>query len=138
MGYEMVRALSHERIRHSAQISPRLAQLFDHGMTIGAEAYDAALAETLAVRRRLDEFFGECAAMVVPAAPGEAPAGQSYTGNPVFNRMWTLLGTPCVTIPVLKGGNGLPVGVQLVGRIGDDARLMEAALFAERALAAAS
>ncbi len=138
MGYEMVRALSHERIRHSAQISPRLAQLFDHGMTIGAEAYDAALAETLAVRRRLDEFFGECAAMVVPAAPGEAPAGQSYTGNPVFNRMWTLLGTPCVTIPVLKGGNGLPVGVQLVGRIGDDARLMEAALFAERALGEAS
>jgi len=51
--------------------------------------------------------------------------------------MWTLLGTPCVTIPAGKGENGLPVGVQLVGRIGGDARLMECARFAERALAEA-
>jgi Asp-tRNA(Asn)/Glu-tRNA(Gln) amidotransferase A subunit family amidase len=84
----------------------------------------------------LPDFFGSCAAIVVPAAPGEAPAGLAYTGNPVFNRMWTLLGTPCVTIPAGKGENGLPVGIQLVGRIGDDARLMNCALFAERALAA--
>jgi amidase len=51
--------------------------------------------------------------------------------------MWTLLGTPCVTIPAGNGAGGLPVGIQLVGRIGDDVRLMECALFAERALAAA-
>ena len=70
-------------------------------------------------------------------APGEAPAGLGYTGNPVFNRIWTLLGTPAVTVPAGKGAGGLPVGIQLVGRIGDDARLMECALFAERALAAA-
>jgi len=138
MSYEMVRALAYERIWHSAEISPRLAQLFDHGMTIGAGAYDAALAKTRAARRRLPEFFGECAAIVVPAAPGEAPVGLEYTGNPVFNRMWTLLGTPCITIPAGKGENGLPVGIQLVGRIGDDARLMAAALFAERALAQAA
>jgi len=72
------------------------------------------------------------------AAPGEAPEGLGYTGNPVFNRMWTLLGTPCVTLPAFKGAKGLPVGIQLVGRIGDDARLMEAALFAENALAEAA
>ncbi|HML09698.1 MAG TPA: amidase [Stellaceae bacterium] len=136
MSYEMTRALADERIRHSAQISPRLAQLFDHGMTIGASAYDAAIAEAQTARRQLPEFFGACAAIVVPAAPGEAPEGHAYTGNPVFNRMWTLLGTPAVTIPSGKGPSGLPVGIQLVGRIGDDARLMECALFAERALAA--
>jgi Asp-tRNA(Asn)/Glu-tRNA(Gln) amidotransferase A subunit family amidase len=137
MSYEMPRALAYERIWRSAEISPRLAQLFDHGMTIGSETYDSALAETQAARLRLPDFFGSCAAMIVPAAPGEAPAGLAYTGNPVFNRMWTLLGTPCVTIPAGKGENGLPVGIQLVGRIGDDARLMNCALFAERALAAA-
>lgn len=136
MSYEMTGALADERIRHSAQISPQLAQLFDHGMTIGAEIYDAALAEAQTARLRLAEFFGSCAAIVVPAAPGEAPVGHAYTGNPVFNRMWTLLGTPAVTIPAGTGPNGLPVGVQLVGRIGDDARLMECARFAERALAA--
>jgi Asp-tRNA(Asn)/Glu-tRNA(Gln) amidotransferase A subunit family amidase len=136
MSYEMTGALADERIRHSAQISPRLAQLFDHGMTIGAETYDAAVAEARAARLALDEFFGSCAAVVVPAAPGEAPEGHEYTGDPVFNRMWTLLGTPAVTIPAGKGPDGLPVGIQLVGRIGDDARLMECARFAERALAA--
>jgi Asp-tRNA(Asn)/Glu-tRNA(Gln) amidotransferase A subunit family amidase len=137
MSYEMTRSLAYERVWHSAEISPRLAQLFDHGMTIGADTYDSALAEARAARLRLPDFFDSCAAIVVPAAPGEAPAGLGYTGNPVFNRMWTLLGTPCVTIPVGKGENGLPVGIQLIGRIGDDARLMNCALFAERALAAA-
>jgi Asp-tRNA(Asn)/Glu-tRNA(Gln) amidotransferase A subunit family amidase len=72
---------------------------------------------------------------LTPAAPGEAPRGLGYTGNPVFNRMWTLLGVPCVTMPALWGGeNLLPTGIQLVGRIGDDPRLIAAALFAERAL----
>ena len=135
MSYEMTRLLADERIRHAGLISPRLAQLFDHGMTIGAEAYDAAIAEARTARLRLDAFFGDCAAIVVPAAPGEAPEGHEYTGNPVFNRTWTLLGTPAVTIPAGKGPKGLPIGIQLVGQIGDDARLMECARFAERALA---
>lgn len=137
MSYEMTQALADERVRHAALISPRLAQLFDHGMTIGAESYDAARAEAATARQGLDAFFGECGAIVVPAAPGEAPAGHEYTGNPVFNRIWTLLGTPAVTIPAGKGPRGLPVGIQLVGRIGDDARLMACALFAEQALAGA-
>ncbi|HTQ35332.1 MAG TPA: amidase [Stellaceae bacterium] len=137
MSYEMTRALADERIRRAAEISPRLAQLFDHGMTIGAEVYDAALAEAVEARRGLADFFGDCAAILVPAAPGEAPEGLSYTGDPVFNRTWTLLGTPAVTIQAGAGPGGLPVGVQLVGRVGDDVRLMRCALFAERALAAA-
>jgi Asp-tRNA(Asn)/Glu-tRNA(Gln) amidotransferase A subunit family amidase len=137
MGYEMFRALSFERVWHSAEISPRLAQLFDLGMTIGAEEYDAAIAETAAARQKLGTFFGECAAVLTPAAPGEAPAGLEYTGNPVFNRMWTSLGTPCVTVPAAWGASGLPTGVQLIGRIGDDARLLGCAMFAERALAEA-
>jgi len=135
MGFELVRALAYERLNHSAQLSPRLAQLLDEGMTVGADAYDAALAETLAARARLDAFFGPCDAMLVPASSGEAPPGLGYTGDPVFNRMWTLLGTPCLTLPAVWGDSGLPTGVQLVGRIGDDARLMAAGLFLERALA---
>jgi Asp-tRNA(Asn)/Glu-tRNA(Gln) amidotransferase A subunit family amidase len=138
MRHEMVRSLAWERIWHSAQISPALAKMLDYGMTIDAEEYDAAIAEVAAARLRLAAFFAECAAILVPAAPGEAPEGLGSTGNPVFNRMWTALGAPCVTVPAGRGPNGLPVGVQLVGRIGDDVRLMEAALFAERALAEAA
>ncbi len=135
MGFETVRALADERIRHSAELSPRLAQLLDAGMAVGAEEYDAARALTEAARAGLAGFFAGCDAILVPAAPGEAPAGLGYTGNPVFNRMWTLLGVPCVTVPARWGESGLPTGVQLVGRIYDDARLMACAAFLERALA---
>jgi Asp-tRNA(Asn)/Glu-tRNA(Gln) amidotransferase A subunit family amidase len=76
--------------------------------------------------------------MLVPAAPGEAPSGLGYTGNPVFSRMWTLLGVPCVTLPAIWGASGLPTGIQLIGRPGRDAQLMAVALFAERALAEAA
>ncbi len=137
MGFEAARGLAHERLQHSAELSPRLAQLLDAGMSVGADAYEAALAETAAARSKLDGFFGPCDAMLTPAAPGEAPQGLGYTGNPVFNRMWTLLGVPCVTLPAIWSDSGLPTGIQLVGRPGRDAQLMAAALFAERALAKA-
>ncbi len=136
MGFETCRALADERIRHSAELSPRLAQLLDVGMAVGAGEYDAARALAEAARAALARFFGACDAVLTPAAPGEAPAGLGYTGDPVFNRMWTLLGTPCATLPTQWGESGLPTGVQLVGRVGDDARLMSCAAFLEHALGA--
>jgi Asp-tRNA(Asn)/Glu-tRNA(Gln) amidotransferase A subunit family amidase len=134
MGFETCRALAHERIRYSAELSPRLAQLLDAGMAVGVEEYDAACALAETARAGLPQFFKGYDAILTPAAPGEAPAGLGYTGNPVFNRMWTLLGTPCVAAPAHWGESRLPTGVQLVGRIGDDARLMACAAFLERAL----
>lgn len=136
MWHESAAGLAYERIYHSAQLSPRLGQLLDVGLAVGPDEYDAAQAETAKARAGLDHFFGICDAVLVPAAPGEAPEGLGYTGDPIFNRMWTLLGVPCATLPVLWGTNGLPVGVQLVGRVGDDARVMASALFLEQALAA--
>jgi Asp-tRNA(Asn)/Glu-tRNA(Gln) amidotransferase A subunit family amidase len=136
MRFEMVRALAYERIEHSAELSPQLAQMLDAGMTIGADQYERALARAAEGRAGLDAFFGECDAVLVPAAPGEAPLGLGNTGNPIFNRMWTLLGVPCVTLPARWAENALPTGVQLVGRSRDDARLMACAAFLEQALAA--
>jgi Asp-tRNA(Asn)/Glu-tRNA(Gln) amidotransferase A subunit family amidase len=137
MRFEMVRALAYERIEHSAELSPRLAQMIDEGMAIGFDIYDRALAHAAAARAGLANFFGECDAILAPATPGEAPAGLGSTGDPIFNRMWTLLGVPCVTVPARWAENGLPTGVQLIGRPRDDARLMTAAAFLERVLAAA-
>jgi Asp-tRNA(Asn)/Glu-tRNA(Gln) amidotransferase A subunit family amidase len=138
MRFEMARSLAWERVERSSLVSPVLAQMLDYGMAIGADEYDAARAAVAAARTRLDRFFGDCAAIAVPAAPGEAPEGLGSTGSPIFNRMWTAIGVPCVTLPAGRGDKGLPVGIQLVGRIGEDARLMEAALVAERALAEAA
>jgi amidase len=135
MRFEMAQALAYERIEHSAELSPRLAQMLDAGMTIGAEEYERALARAAEARAALAAFFGECDAVLVPAAPGEAPAGLGNTGNPIFNRTWTLLGVPCVTLPARWAENALPTGVQLVGRMRDDARLMACAAFLEQALA---
>jgi Asp-tRNA(Asn)/Glu-tRNA(Gln) amidotransferase A subunit family amidase len=135
MWFETVRALAYERLEHSAQLSPRLAQLIDAGMAIGAEIYDKARGCAAAAREGLDAFFGPCDAVLVPAAPGEAPAGLGNTGNPIFNRMWTLLGVPCAALPARWAENGLPTAVQLVGRLGGDTGLMACAAFLERALA---
>ena len=135
MCFEAVRAFAYERIEHSAELSPRFAQMLDAGMAIGADVCDRARARAVAARTGLAVFFAECDAVIVPAAPGAAPAGLGNTGDPIFNRMWTLLGVPCATLPGRWADNGLPTGVQLVGRVGDDARLMACAAFLERALA---
>ena len=66
-------------------------------------------------------------AILTPATPGPAPVGLDHTGSPVFCSLWTLCGTPCVSLPVLEGPDGLPMGVQLVGRRGDDGRLLRTA-----------
>ena len=134
MRFEAVRAFAYERIEHSAELSPRFAQMLDAGMAIGADEYDRALARAAQARAGLAAFLGSCDAVPVPAAPGEAPVGLGNTGDPIFNRMWTLLGVPCVTLPVRWADNGLPTGVQLVGRLGDDPRLMACAAFLEQAL----
>jgi len=71
--------------------------------------------------------------ILTPSAPGAAP-DPSSTGKAIFNRLWTLMGTPCVNVPGLFDASGLPLGVQVVGRFGRDRDTLEAALFVENAL----
>jgi Asp-tRNA(Asn)/Glu-tRNA(Gln) amidotransferase A subunit family amidase len=124
-------------LRHLA--APAQAPRFGLYRTPMWDAAEPATAAALDMARAaLEAFFGTCDAILVPAAPGEAPAGLGNTGDPVFNRMWTLLGVPCATLPARWAEHGLPTGVQLVGRVRDDARLMACAAFLERALAAAA
>ena len=72
-------------------------------------------------------MFDRYDAIITPAAVGEAPAGLDSTGSPIFNSLWTYCGTPAITLPLMQGPNGLPLGAQLVGRRGDDARLLRTA-----------
>jgi Asp-tRNA(Asn)/Glu-tRNA(Gln) amidotransferase A subunit family amidase len=72
--------------------------------------------------------------ILTPSAPGAAPEGFATTGNPMFNRLWTLMGSPCVNVPGMSDGE-LPLGIQIVGRFGRDRAALEAALFVERAIA---
>jgi Asp-tRNA(Asn)/Glu-tRNA(Gln) amidotransferase A subunit family amidase len=86
-----------------------------------------------ALNQALDAVFDEYDAILTPAAPGEAPAAAT-TGNPVFCTIWTYLGTPAVTLPLLQSERGLPLGVQLVARRGNDARLLRTAQWLGRTL----
>ncbi|MGO8921115.1 MAG: amidase [Stellaceae bacterium] len=135
MNHEAARNLAWERLSRANEIMPRTATMLADGMAVTAAAYDAARDAATAARAQLGAFFGEFDAMLVPAAPGEAPP-IATTGDPVFNRPWTLLHVPCIALPGHRGPTGLPVGVQLVGRRGEDARLLAIALFAEAALGA--
>lgn len=98
-----------------------------NGLTIGASAYIRAAARVDEQRARLNEVFQDYDALLTLAAPGEAPLGLSSTGNAVFSAIWTLMGVPAITLPLLEGENGLPIGVQVIGAPGTDAKLLAAA-----------
>ena len=79
--------------------------------------------------------FCQCLILLTPSAIDEAPLGLASTGESLFNRKWTLLGVPCVHLPTGKGPQGLPLGVQVVGRRGSDVAVLRAAHWVENVLA---
>lgn len=108
-------------------MSDKLITALDEGKSILARDYIAALDWRDVMNAGLDPIFNRCDAILCPAAPGPAPEGLEDTGNAIFNGLWTLSGMPAITLPVFTAENGLPMGVQLVGRRGDDARLLRTA-----------
>ena len=132
MNYESARALAWEYLNHPDQISDTLRPRIEEGWQLPREAYDAARVLARDFRRRLADRMTECDFLITPSAPGEAPATLETTGSSVFNRVWTLLGVPCVTLPFGTGPSGLPLGVQLVGSFDGDVELLAWAHWAER------
>jgi Asp-tRNA(Asn)/Glu-tRNA(Gln) amidotransferase A subunit family amidase len=108
-------------------LGPETLAALREGNAIPARDYLAALDWKPVLNAGLAEILERCDAILCPAAPGPAPEGLGSTGSAIFNGLWTLCGTPAVTIPILTAGNGLPMGVQLVGRLHDDARLLRTA-----------
>jgi Asp-tRNA(Asn)/Glu-tRNA(Gln) amidotransferase A subunit family amidase len=89
--------------------------------------YNDAVGQVSVLNGVLAQFFEKYDAIVTPATTGEAPIGLESTGSPIFCTIWTLCGTPAITLPLLQGASGMPIGVQLVGPKGDDARLLRTA-----------
>ncbi|MCG7205103.1 amidase [Streptomyces arenae] len=133
MTYEAARSLAVERERPEL-LSPQLLELLSAGDRVSREQYLTALEDASAVRRQLWERLYGVDAVLLPAAPGPAPHGLSATGTPVFSRPWQVMGLPALTVPGLATSDGLPLGVQLVGRPDDDERLLAAGAWLERAL----
>jgi Asp-tRNA(Asn)/Glu-tRNA(Gln) amidotransferase A subunit family amidase len=127
MEVEMAHNLHRDYERGAEQLSDGLRQLIERGRRYSAGDYLRAIAGIAPLSAALDSIFDEFDAILTPAAPGEAPRGLDSTGNPIFCTTWTYLGTPAVTLPLLRSEAGLPIGVQLVGRRGNDARLLRTA-----------
>lgn len=133
MAYEGARALAHERAADGGRLTPTIRDSLDAGARIPHDVYDAAQRQAAAGRAALDGLFGALDVLVTPAAPGVAPPYHTGSGDPVFCRAWTLLGTPTVNVPGLTR-DGLPLGIQVVGRPGAEAATVAAAHWIEQAL----
>jgi Asp-tRNA(Asn)/Glu-tRNA(Gln) amidotransferase A subunit family amidase len=117
------------------KLSERLRGLMQRGREMRAFDYQRALRSVPPMIEGFDELFMErYDAIITPPALGTAPKGLGATGDPVFCVLWTLLGMPAVTLPLMQGANGLPLGVQLVGRRNFDARLLRTARWLEKKL----
>lgn len=109
-----------------AQMSEKLRGMIEQGQRVLATDYNDAVDRIGEYNDILDEFFVEYDAFLTPSTPGEAP-DLTTTGDPAFCTLWTLCGTPALNLPVFQGPSGMPLGAQLVGAKGDDARLFRTA-----------
>ncbi|MDA8525200.1 amidase [Planktomarina temperata] len=119
-------------------LSRELQLIVARGRKISEAEYTDALAVKASAQTFFDELFVEFDAIIAPCATGEAPKFGSGTGDPIFCTLWTLAGLPCVSLPLLVGDNNLPIGVQLIGPIEKDDRLLRTARWLQLHLAQAT
>ena len=133
--FEAHQALAWEYLTHYDAMPPLLRAKLDETAGIVPAAYDEARGIARRARGALADIFKDIDALLTFSAPGAPPKGLASTGDPRFNRLWTLMGVPCVSVPAYVADGGLPVGVQVIARFGDDAGALAAARFVEEALA---
>jgi Asp-tRNA(Asn)/Glu-tRNA(Gln) amidotransferase A subunit family amidase len=133
--FEGLRNHMPELYRHEALLSMRLRETkIARGRELSLAAFRNACRGAERARAAAREWAGGFDAILTLPAPGQAPWGLASTGSAVFNALWTQLWMPCLTLPAGHGPDGLPVGIQLVGRRHDDAKLLEVGLWVERRL----
>ena len=130
MNFEAARALAWEQSHHRESISAALLERLDDGWAVSREQYDNARRTARDARRQFSDLMRGFDLLLTPSARGEAPAGLASTGDSLFNRVWTLLGVPCITLPWGSGPQELPLGIQLVSAIEQDTALLAHAQWA--------
>lgn len=132
--FEAHQALAWEYLEHYDAVAPNLRGRLDESKGGTPAEYDEAIHVTSRARHALAKVFEEVDVLLTLSAPGSAPKGLSSTGDARYNRLWTLMGVPCVNVPAYVAEGGLPVGVQVIARYGADAEALAAARFVEKAL----
>ncbi len=129
---DLARNLAAEYDRGRDRLSSTLREIIERGQRCLAVDYNRAVDRIPILSGLLETMFEWCDAILTPAATGEAPPGLDSTGSPIFCTIWTLCGVPAVAVPILQGESGLPIGAQLIGARGDDARLLRTARWLAR------
>lgn len=128
---ESARAYTSERTTHAAKLDPALAQTLNENAKIPRAQYVESMRITETARRFADGLFRQYDAWLMPSAPGAAPHGLASTGDPLFNRLASILHTPAINIPAFKDGNSMPLGLQpglqLIGARFEDEKLLQMA-----------
>ena len=136
--YEAFRTLAYEYDTHRERLGPILRKQLAEAARITPDQYDQARRTTRRARQAFADLMANTDVILTPSAPGAAPRGLGSTGLPTFNKLWTLLGPPCINVPGIADKAGLPLGVQIVGRFARDKVALAAAAFLERAIAQAN
>jgi Asp-tRNA(Asn)/Glu-tRNA(Gln) amidotransferase A subunit family amidase len=134
MAFEAALSFSHEYETARAELSSELVGLIERGLATPPARRDQALQDRDTAAAELALTMRHLDALLTVSVIGEAPEGLSSTGDPLFNRTWTFLGTPALHLPGFAGPNGMPVGVQLVGAARRDVALLGVASWAETLL----
>lgn len=128
MAYEAARTLASEYVLYKSRMGPKLVELMEEGLALPHAVYLDAKRAAERLKHELSNVFDEQVDVILAAcASGPAPAGREATGDPLFCRAWTLLGVPCLALPLGSDAQGLPIGVQLIGDRWQDERLLSIA-----------
>jgi amidase len=119
-GVEALRAMALEARDHLAAMNHWIKDSLTAAAKCDQDQYDKAQLHAVQCQRATAEMFTRCDILITPSAAGEAIADVVSVSNSSFNRFWTLMHVPCVTIPAFAGPNGMPVGLQVVGPVGSD------------------
>ena len=135
MNAESARSMAWELATAPGLLSAGLRERLEWGLSLPETEIADALATFIRLQNAFPGAMDGFDILLTPSAQGEAPAGLEWTGDPVFNAMWTALHVPCVTVPAGIGPNGLPLGIQIVGRRGEDRQVLAWAQWVAEALA---
>jgi Asp-tRNA(Asn)/Glu-tRNA(Gln) amidotransferase A subunit family amidase len=134
--YEIARNVRPIDKEHPGRFSSETTDAIARGLAISTTQYEDAVAVKTSANAFFESHFNDFDAIIAPSASGEAlPLSAQSTGDAVYCTIWTLAGLPCLTLPLLVGANGLPVGVQLIGGFEEDDRLLRTAHWMQTALA---
>jgi len=118
--------------KYKKKLSKEMVSAIERGLKNSATEYAEAIDFMKRSYDSYKEVFEDYHGVLTPASSGVAPKGLGNTGSPEFSTVWTYLGLPSISLPLLTGKNDLPLGIQFIGDKHDDLRFLGVASWIEK------